>query len=409
MKQTIIFAWRNLWRNKRRTVITISSIVFAVIIAAFMRGTQLGSYEKMLNDAIKSTTGHYSIMEHDYWDNKTLINSFEYTQALDSLLATDPYARIIAPEITTGCLASSGYTSRGVGVMGIDPVTQDQRTGLADKVIEGSYLDEGSRGVLIGEKLAQYLKVGVGDSLVLLGQGYMGMTAAAELEITGLFDHPMEQLEKRMTFISLATAREVFFMAGRLTSVAVVLNDYEDLDKALARYAGVIDTSVYELKPWQEMNRVILQQIESDNFFGVIIIGILYLVIGFGIFGTVLMMVMERRREFSVMMALGLRPLRLTRIVLIETIMMGCIGALIGLVLSFPVIYYFHVNPIPITGESAEMYREFNIEPVIEVAVKTWSLVSQFAIVLVLSIVAALFPVWSISKFNFVSIIRGRQ
>lgn len=409
MRQTITFAWRNLWRNKRRTIITISSIVFAVIIAAFMRGMQLGSYEKMLNDAIKSTTGHYSIMEHDFWDNRTLINSFEYTDEIDSLLSTDPYAKIIAPEITTGCLASSGYTSRGVGVSGVDPETQHQRTGLADNIVAGRYLDDESRGIVIGEKLGKYLKVGVGDSLVLLGQGYMGMTAAAELEIVGVYDHPMEQLEKRMTYMNLATAREVFFMDGRLTSVAVVLNDYEDLDKALARYEGVIDTAAFELKPWQEMNKVILQQIESDNFFGVIIIGILYLVIGFGIFGTVLMMVMERRREFSVMMALGLRPLRLTRIVLLETIMMGCIGAIIGLALSFPIIYYFHMNPIPLTGESAEMYREFNIEPVIEVAIKTWSLISQFAIVLALSIVAALVPVWSISRFNFVSIIRGRQ
>ena len=174
-------------------------------------------------------------------------------------------------------------------------------------------------------------------------------------------------------------------------------------------FTSVLDTSVYDVRSWKSMNKVLLQQIESDNFFGIIMIAILYLVIGFGIFGTVLMMVMERRREFSVMMALGLRTRRLVRIVLTETVFMGMIGALIGLALSFPVIYYFHLNPIPITGESAQMYREFNLEPVLEVAIKPVSLFWQFLIVLILSIVAAIGPVNSISKFNFVSIIRGRE
>ena len=409
MKHTLTFAWRNLWRNKRRTVITISSIVFAVIIAAFMRGMQLGSYEKMLNDAIKSTTGHLAIMDKDYWDSKTLINSIELSDELDSLLASDPVARIIAPEIFTGCLASSGNNTRGVGVMGVDPSVEDLRTGMRTKVVRGKYLDEAPDGVLIGEKLARFLRVEVGDSLVMLGQGYMGITAAAELEITGIYEHPMQQIEKRMVYLTLETASDIFFMHGRLTSVPIVLEDYHDLDVAVQHYSAVLDTSVYVIKPWQEMNKVILQQIESDNFFGLIIIGILYLVIGFGIFGTVLMMVMERRREFSVMMALGLRPRRLVTVVMLETIFMGCIGAVVGLALSVPVIYYFHLNPIPITGESAEMYREFNIEPVLEVAVNVGSLFAQFGIVFLLSMLAAVFPVNSIAKFNFVSIIRGRQ
>lgn len=409
MKHTLIFAWRNLWRNKRRTLITISSIVFAVVIAAFMRGMQLGSYEKMLNDAIKSTTGHLAIMDRDYWDNQTLINSVEVTPKLDSLVRTDPDAMIAAREIVTGCLASSGYSTRGILVKGVEPEAEDLRSGMKDKVLEGRYLSRQESGILLGEKLASYLHIETGDSVVILGQGYMGMTAAAELEVIGIFEHPMEQVEKRIAFVSIETAEEVFFMTDRATSLSIVLNDYQQLDISSARYTAVLDTARYEVKPWQEMNEVLLQQIESDSFFGKIIIGILYLVIGFGIFGTVLMMIMERRREFSVMMALGMRSSRLVRIVLIETIMIGVIGALIGLILSFPVIYYFHLNPIPITGDSADIYREFNMEPVLEVAIQPVSLVWQFIIVLALSIAAAVFPVGSISRFNFVSIIRGRQ
>jgi ABC-type lipoprotein release transport system permease subunit len=244
---------------------------------------------------------------------------------------------------------------------------------------------------------------------LILGQGYMGVTAAAELEVIGIFEHPMSMMNKRFLYVNLNTARDIFYMDGRLTSVDLVLDDYHDLDLTIDRYVSVLDTSVYDVRSWKSMNKVLLQQIESDNFFGLIIIGILYLVIGFGIFGTVLMMVMERRREFSVMMALGLRPGRLIRIVLTETVLMGIVGALIGLALSFPVIYYFHLNPIPITGANAEIYREFNLDPVLAVAIKPVSLFWQFFTVLILSIAAAVGPVNSIRKFNFVSIIRGRE
>jgi ABC-type lipoprotein release transport system permease subunit len=408
MKHTLIFAWRNLWRNKRRTVITISSIVFAVVIASFMRGTQLGSYDKMLNDAIKSTTGHLSIMDHDFWESKTLINSFEFTDELDSLINSDTHISIKAPQIVSGCLASSGRNTRGVLIMGVDSGVEDQRSGLKDKIVDGEYLTQKGNGVVIGGMLAKYLHLKVGDSLVILGQGYMGMTAAAELEVVGLFNHPMTAIDKRFIYVNLNTARDLFFMEGRLTSIDLILDDYHDLDVTMDMYVSALDTSVFDVRSWKSMNKVMLQQIESDNFFGIIIIGILYLIIGFGIFGTVLMMIMERRREFSVMIALGLRPRRLVRIVMAETIFMGVIGALIGLMLSFPIIYYFHINPIPITGENAEIYREFNMEPVLEVALKPINLVWQFVIVLILSIAAAIGPVISISKFDFVSIIRGR-
>jgi len=150
MKQTLIFAWRNLWRNKRRTFITISSIVFAVIIASFMRGMQLGSYDKMLNDAIKSTTGHLSIMDKDFWDSKTLINSLEYTMELDSLIESDPHIKIRAPQIVSGCLASSGRNTRGVVIMGVDTEVEDQRSGLRSKIVDGEYLPHERSGVVIG-------------------------------------------------------------------------------------------------------------------------------------------------------------------------------------------------------------------------------------------------------------------
>ena len=408
MKKVFILAWRNLWRNKKRTIITLASITFAVIIATFMRGMQLGSYEKMLNDAMRSTSGHLAIMGKDYWDDKSLINSMPVDDEMDSLVQSNELVSLTIPKITSGCLASFGNATRGVLVLGVDPEKEDFQTGMGSKVIEGEYLPS-DNSIMIGKDLAKYLKAGIGDSVVLLGQGYQGVTAAGLYPISGIFSHPLGQLNKRVVYITLPTAEELFFMYGRLSSNAIILDDYSDEDKLVRLISESLDTSIYEMKDWRVMNKEILQGIESDNFFGVIMIGILYMVIGFGIFGTILMMTMERRKEFSVMIAIGMKRTRLLSVIIVEAIYMAIIGSVIGLILAFPLVLFYHLNPIEFTGETAELYYQLNMEPILPVSIKPGYMFYQFVVVLILSLVASILPLNSILKLDIVKVIRGRQ
>ena len=408
MKKIFILAWRNLWRNRKRTFITLGSIVFAVIIATFMRGIQLGSYEKMLNDAIQNTSGHLAIMGKDYWEDKSLINSMPVDPLMDSIIDNNPMVKISVPKITSGCLISFGNATRGVLVMGVDPEMEDFQSGLKNKMIEGEYL-AGNGNVIIGKDLAKYLKAKVGDSVVLLGQGFQGMTAAGLYPITGIFSHPLGQLNKRVVYLSLPTAEDLFFMYDRLSQKSIVLKDYTDEEELLEEIVPNLDTSLYEIQDWRVMNKEILQNIESDNFFGKIMIGILYMVIGFGVFGTILMMVMERRKEFSVMIAIGMKRTQLLSVVIIEAIYMAIIGSIIGLILAFPLVLFYYFNPITFTGEQAEMYYEFNMEPVLQVSLHPDYMIVQFLIVLLLSLVASFLPLNSIMKLDIVKVIRGRQ
>lgn len=150
MNNLFLIAWRNLWRNKRRTYITLSSIVFAVLIAALMRGLQRGSYEKMLGDAVRSSTGHVQLMGKGYWDEKSLSNSFEAFDGWDSAFNADPNVEFIAPTIESGCLASSGNYTRAIFVKGVDPDAENVQSGLANKIEKGRYLSERSEGILLG-------------------------------------------------------------------------------------------------------------------------------------------------------------------------------------------------------------------------------------------------------------------
>lgn len=409
MKRKLVLAWRNLWRNKKRTYITLASVTFAVVIATMMRGLQLGTYDKMLDDAIRSSTGHVAIMDKLYWDDKTLLNSMEFSMELENALDTDELVDFWIPQVASGALVSSGAYTRGVLVQGVDPEIQNKQIKLAEKIIDGEYLDDDDEAVIIGKELSQFLRLGVGDTLVLLGQGYMGVTAAGKYPVKGIYDHPMAEFNKRLVFLPLATAQYLFFMEGRLTNINLVLKDNENVAITQANYESKMDTTLLEARDWTTMNREMLSGIESDNFFGKIMIGILYMVIGFGLFGTILMMTMERKKEFSIMIAIGMRRTKLLIQVILESIMIAGMGALAGLIISFPVVYFYYLNPIPVPEESAEMYRQMNMEPILQISIKPGYMVLQFAIVLGVSIIASIIPLHNIMKFNIVDIIRGRQ
>ena len=408
MKKHLIMAWRNLWRNRKRTNITLASIVFAVVIATFMRGMQLGSYDKMTTDVIKSTTGHMAIMDQLYWDDKTLINSMDFPYSLEQELNNDAQIDFWAPEITGACLASSGPHTRGVMVLGVDPQIQDRQMRMKEKIIAGSYLAYDDEAVLIGKDLAQYLRMGVGDTLVLFGQGYQGVTAAAKYPVKGIFDHPMADFNRRLAVLPLPSAQYLFYMEGRVTNVNIVLKNPEDYDEVSERYLADIDTSLLEVRSWQLMNKELLSGIESDNFFGKLMISILYMVIAFGIFGTILLMTMERNKEFSIMIAIGMQRSQLIGLVIIESIYLAAIGAVIGLIISFPVVYFYANHPIEITGDAAQRFHELNMEPILAISTHADYMVAQFLTVLLISLIASIIPLRNINHFNIVDIIRGK-
>jgi len=314
----------------------------------------------------------------------------------------------MVPKISSGCLVSFGKATRGVLVLGVDPEIENFQSGLQKKLIKGQYFPN-DNSVLIGKDLAKYLKADIGDSIVLLGQGYQGITAAGLYPIPGIFSHPLGELNKRVVYVTIPLAEELFFMYDRLTQQAIVLKDFEDQDLIVREIVQNLDTNLYEMKDWKVMNKEILQGIESDNFFGVIMISILYMVIGFGIFGTILMMTMERRKEFSVMIAIGMKRTKLLSVIVIEAIYMAIIGSLIGLILAFPLVLFYHINPIEFTGETAELYYQMNMEPILQVSIKPDYMFDQFLIVLVISLIASILPLNSILKLDIVKVIRGRQ
>ena len=406
MKEYFKIAWRNLWRNKKRTLITVASVFFAVFLALLMRSMQLGSYDSMESSTIKNTTGYIQIHQNGYWDDKTINNIFEDKIVSESLEEMSNISLAI-PRLESFALGSSGSHSKGIAVIGTDPEIESKASGLDKRVIEGEYLKEGDDGVLVVVNLAKFLKLGVGDTITLISQGYHGVTAAGIYPVRGIISFPSTTMNNKLLFMDLSQAQFLYGAPDMLTSISILLHKPGKLAEDTTAIRKKIGTS-YEIMEWREMNPEVVQGIESDNISGMFMLGILYVVVGFGILGTMMMMTLERKREFGVMVSVGMHRHKLAIIVFIETLYIAFIGVMVGIALATPLMYYFHLNPIELTGEAAKAMMDMNVEPVMPFALDPEIFYNQAIVVLVLTLIAVLYPLIVINRFNLLKAIKGR-
>ena len=407
MKAYLKIAWRNLWRNKRRTILTILSVFFAVFLALIMRSMQLGSYDMMVTSAVENSTGYIQIHAKGYWDDKSIDNTFVATDSLHQIVASSQYVTTTIPRIESFALASSGTQTKGVALIGTDMVKEDAVSGLSKKIIRGHYLDTNEEGVMVAEKLADYLKLDLNDSVVLISQGYHGITASGLYRIVGIIQFAQPDMNNSMIYMGLPAAQYFYDVPDRLTSLSIMLDDKDHLQQTVEELEK-FDAENLEVMTWMEMLPELVQGIQGDNIGGIVILGVLYLVIGFGILGTILMMTMERKREFGIMVAVGMRRTKLAIIILIETITIGILGIISGMAVSFPIILYLTINPIKLTGEAAEAMLEYNIEPIMPFIIEPGFYINQSLTVIIITLLAGLYPIMVIGKFKVIQALQGK-
>ncbi len=337
MTTNLKLAWRNLWRNKRRTLITLASIFFGVLLSAYMTSMQEGTYGQMIEMAVKFHSGYMQIHNEDYWGNKSINNSFDYSQTLVDQLKKHPEIDFVIPRLESFGLASAGELTRGSAIFGIVPEAETQLTGIANRIVSGKYLQSGDNGVVIGEGLATYLKMNLNDTLVIISQGYHGVSSAGKFPIQGIIRHISPQLNKSVIYMELKTCQNFLEAENKLTSLVVNVASNEVMKRTIKKLKSEI-RSPYSVMSWSEMQPELVQLIQTKRAGGVIMKAILYMVIAFGIFGTIMMMIAERRREFGVMVSIGLQKTKLAMILFIETILIGFLGVLSGLAVSLPLI-----------------------------------------------------------------------
>lgn len=390
-------AWRNLWRSRKRTLITVSSVFFAVLLAVMAESVNRGSHEAMIRNSVSYFTGYLQLQDSAYFEEPSLDYCFAWDEA-EAQRMTLPGVQVLIPRLQGFVLAAGGDRTRAALVLGIESEKEQLLNGLKDQLIAGSFE---SGGLVLGDRLAERLQLGIGDSLVLLGQGYQGQQAAGIYRISGLVKPTSPDLRKQIAYLPLADAQQLFGAYDMVSSVLVMPHQPNKTDQLQQQMADLLPQDGFVVvRNWQELLPELLAAIEFDNASNRIILFILYLVIGFGIFGTVLTMTLERRKEFGVLISVGMRRGRLGLLTLYESLLMGCIGILAGMAASAPLVAWFYYHPIPMGEELQEISEEFGIEPLIYFSADPSIFSSQALVVLGMCLLVALYPGYYISKLN---------
>ncbi len=390
--KNIIIAWRNLWRKPWRTIITSGSIFFGVLLSSLMTSMQYGSYEAMISNVVQFYSGYMQIFTEEYHENKTINNTFVLSDSLESIIKNEKGITHYTPRLEYFSLASSEEITKGSVIIGIDPDGENKVTELKKWVKKGSFLNNNSTGVMVAVDLANYLKVDIGDTVVLYGQGYHGVMAAGVYPVSGILEFPSPELNKQFIYMTLKSGQELFSAPNRLSSVVLMVKDNYHMPPVLDNLKEEIK-SPFMVMSWAELQPALVQMIDGDKAGGLFMKSLLYIIITFGILGTILMMVSERKRELGVMIAIGMQRTRLSMILFFETIFIGLIGAVSGIMVSIPLTYHFFRNPIPLTGDAARTMVDMGIEPFMYFSMQPDVFYTQAIIVFIITMVISIYPI----------------
>ncbi len=401
-------AWRNIWRNRRRTLITVSAIVFAVIAAVFMQSMNRGSHEMMLDNMVRFSTGYVQLQDYRYDDESSLDNSFYYDSSVrDRVLNADPNIDMILPRIETFMLAANGAATRGSILLGIDPEKEHRFNELENRLSKGRFIERDDAAVMLGEGLAERLQLTVGDTLVLIGRGRFGMSASGLYEIAGIVEFPIRDLNNQVVLLPLPEAQYLLSADDYITSLLIApRSDRQTGPVAQSLNEAFADEELVAYT-WAELLPELLELFEFDLAVPRLLTVVLYIVIGFGFFGTILTMTLERLREFGVLLSVGMKRGKLALVVFLETLFISIIGVLTGVVASWLIIYYFHRNPVELTGDAAQAVVDMGWDPILPMSFAADQFYTQGFFVFAIAMIVFLFPLLKIVKLNILEAARS--
>jgi ABC-type lipoprotein release transport system permease subunit len=399
-------AWRNLWRQKRRTLLTATALALVLFLSLITRAFQEGSYTSNIKNAAKFYTGLIQLQNPEFSDTLSIDDVLPQTESFISSAKDNPNIDVVLPRVESFALAAKGEHSKGALVLGVDPEAEDDYSSISDKIVKGTYIAAGENAVLVGGRLAQYLHLDVGDELVLYGMGYHGQTAAGLYRVAGILHFPLQQLDSQLVYMPLDTAQALYSLDKQVTAWVLNTENLRGLSSVVDQLRRDYGRDV-AVKDWKALSPELSQQIALDKAGGIFLIYILYGIVGFGLFATILMTTLERQREFAVMLATGMLRGKLVSLLVIESLFISVIGVLLGLMISAPVLTYFYFNPIEITGEAAEVMLETGFEPIVPVSLDPHLAMTQIMVVLFILFLCLLYPMARLLRLPIASGLKG--
>ena len=395
-------AWRNIYRNKKRSLITITSVFAALLLIILMRALQFGFYDKLIETVVESYAGYVEIHADGFWDNQSLDNSMQVDQQLlDDIQSVEGVENIVQ-RLQTFSLISVGEKTKGGVINGINLSEEQKITDWNKKMVSGSF-DLSDNEIIIAKGIAEFFGISENDTLILYGQGYRGMMAAGKYPVKGVIDLKNPDLNKIGLFMTMESVRNYVSSDEISTHIIIDKEKYYNEGK-IVEDLGLILSDDYEVMTWKETLPEIEQTITADSAGGLIMAFILYVIVVFGMFGTVLMMTEERKYEFGVLISIGMSRIRLFGIILVETIVLSMAGVVLAVMVTYPISIYYNINPIDMAilmGDGAvQMIEEMGFSPMIPMSI-SWDIpLSHSLVIFIFSLLISIYPAIKISKLN---------
>jgi ABC-type lipoprotein release transport system permease subunit len=404
---TTRLAWRNLWRHGRRTWLTVGAMIFCNALLVFLISFQLGTYSMMIEGNLNVLTGHLQVQQEDYNDDQKMRQSVPEGIALAADLRHKTGIKNMAARASAFALASSEDRTFGIQVLGVQPEFEPPLSTLPGLVKSGRYLkDDSSEEIVIGSVLARNLKIGLGQEVTFLGSGRDGSFAAGIATVVGIIDSGISEVDRSIAQIPLEYFQSVFSMDGHVHSIVVDVDELSEVAGAKQLLEGLIPDPELVVLDWDQLQPGLKQAIKADMFSAFVTYAVLIVLVAFGVLNTQLMSVLERTREFGVMMALGLRPGGLARLVLLETAVMSLLGLALGCLLGSLITLYFERYGIYIPGMEEAMDR-YNLPGRLYPQLSIISALAGPVIVFVGGMLAAMYPAMRLFTLQPVAAMRA--
>lgn len=354
-------AWRNIWRQPHRTALSLISIVLASAITIFLLALQQGSYSTMKESVLRLLDGFAQVQPQGYADDPDIRKIITDPNAVIASLDGMPAVTASAPRASTYVILSNGPRSYGSAVFGVDPEAERKLSNLSGTIKQGRYLQSGDDGaVIIGAGLARNLKLSVGDKVTMLGGAKDGSIAADVLAIVGVFSTGSPEIDRQVIEMPLARFQTDFAMEGGANVVAVTGSRLADIEAALPALRKTAEQDGLVVRSWAQLEPALHDVILLDASFSVLLYVSLVIVVVFIILNTLLMSVLERTREFGMLMAIGMRPSQIGRMVWLELLFLAAIGAGLGIALGAGLTAWVAERGIAFSGAEA-LFSQWNM------------------------------------------------
>lgn len=407
MRVMLKMAWRNVWRNPRRSLLTMGAVGFACVLLIFMLSMQFGSYATMIDASLRIRSGHLQIQAAGYHEKQRIRDTVAHPDKIDALLKDISGIQATTMRANGFALVSSTDRSAGILISGVDPDNEPRVTSMAKLIRSGDWLSgDTALDAVIGHLLARSLKVSVGNELTLLGQGRDGSIAAGVVTVKGVFSSGIDHVDRQTLIMPLKAFQELFAMEDRVHEIVVRAALLEETDPIKHKIRASLPDPDKALRvlDWKALNPGLVDSIAMDLSMGIIMYGVLIIVVAFSIFNTFLMVIFERTREFGVLMALGTTPGRLVRLVLSESALIASMGVISGVIGGTLLTVYFQTHGIDLTGQS-DMLTQYGMSGMIYPRLSLLSVSAGPLTVLLITLIAALFPALKVSRLKPVAAI----